>query len=219
MAPPTAAVELRDLLNCWREPYLCRVPSSQIIPDSSNRSHTGLSVDHVHFIASNILKQGFCPRKYQTPSYFSSNVHPASIPTPPASHHPGSESHHPASIPLSSTTLTKTPRRPHDIPVLVRGSPSCQLAVKALAEWNKILARESNFPKLDHALLTIDCREWFCSLGNGHFSQALNLFRHNNLSVQQASADLLNAPKRIFYGSCTSLRFLQGILSYLLSKM
>ena len=41
---------------------MMKVKSCDVVPDSSNRTHTGLSVDHVHFIASNILKNGFRSR-------------------------------------------------------------------------------------------------------------------------------------------------------------
>jgi hypothetical protein len=52
--------ELKFLLDAWREKGpLIKVKSCHVVPDSSNRGHTGLFIDHVHFIASNILKSGF----------------------------------------------------------------------------------------------------------------------------------------------------------------
>lgn len=60
--PTEDVVELKRLIDQWREPALLHVRSCDVVPDTSNRSHTGLSVDHVHFIASNILKHGFRSR-------------------------------------------------------------------------------------------------------------------------------------------------------------
>merc|ERR1719272_706350 len=60
--PSEDVMELKRLIDLWREPALLHVRSCDVVPDTSNRSHTGLSVDHVHFIASNILKNRFRAR-------------------------------------------------------------------------------------------------------------------------------------------------------------
>ena len=53
--PGPKVEELKFLLDAWREKGpLIKVKSCDVVPDSSNRGHTGLSIDHVHFIASNI---------------------------------------------------------------------------------------------------------------------------------------------------------------------
>jgi hypothetical protein len=95
-------------------------------------------VDHVHFVASNILKMGFKARQRG-----------------------GVEG--------------------HDIPVLVRGGLDCPTALNSLRRWRELAVSRVGFPPLAIA----EEREggWFCSLGNGHFSQALNLFRFGVSSI------------------------------------
>ena len=56
-------VELGRLISKWREAdALVKVRSVQVIPDYSNRGHTGLSVEHVHYLASSFKRRGFIPR-------------------------------------------------------------------------------------------------------------------------------------------------------------
>ena len=77
--PSKKEKELKALLDRWRESpqsgerakvatsrvrqrgrcKLLKVKSTDIVPDSSNRMHTGLSLDHIHYIASNIHIHGF----------------------------------------------------------------------------------------------------------------------------------------------------------------
>jgi hypothetical protein len=132
--------ELKRLIEHWREPGMIRVKSCDIVPDSSNRSHTGLSIDHVHFIASNILKNGFRSR--------------------------------------AGDVRARRKTQPHDIPVLVRGGRNSTIAVESLAFWKKNVQDEPRFPKVKVS----GDRLWFTSLGNGHFTQALNLFRQESIS-------------------------------------
>jgi len=63
--PSPQVHELKRLIDKWREPELLMVRSNLIVPDTSNRSHTGLSVDHCHLIASMMLKDGFRSREAQ----------------------------------------------------------------------------------------------------------------------------------------------------------
>ncbi len=139
--PGPKVEELKFLLDAWREKGpLIKVKSCDVVPDSSNRGHTGLSIDHVHFIASNILKFGFRSR--------------------------------------DGDVEIRRKVQPHDIPVLCRGNSTCPIAVDSLNHWKKNVADEPLFPKI-----VINEKEgWFTSLGNGHFTQALNLFRHNAIS-------------------------------------
>ena len=137
---PTANVmELQRLLQLWREPKLVKVKSCDVVPDSSNRSHTGLSIDHVHFIASSILKKGFRSRE--------------------------------------GGVKVRERVQPHDIPVLCRGNLTCPIAKDSLAFWQVQVNTEPRFPKV-----VINDSNFFTSLGNGHFTQALNLFRHQQIS-------------------------------------
>ena len=138
--PGPKVEELKFLLELWREDKVVKVKSSNIVPDSSNRGHTGLSIDHVHFIASSILKNGFRSRE--------------------------------------GDVKQRQRIQPHDIPVLCRGGPACPIAVESLKYWKDTVLKEPLFPKV-----IIDANnEWFTSLGNGHFTQALNLFRYKSIS-------------------------------------
>ena len=119
---PTEVKELKLALDTWRETSLVFVCSNEIVPDTSNRVHTGLSVDHVHFIASSILKYGFRDRK----------------------------------------TAGATDKRPHDIPVLVRGDSTCPIPLESLEVWKDQVAQDEDFPDCS---ISVDARRWFCSLG------------------------------------------------------
>lgn len=60
----------------------------------------------------------------------------------------------------------------HDIPVVVREPPGSQFREEAFKLWSQRVADEEGFPPI-----RVDSsREFFTSLGNGHFFQALNLF-------------------------------------------
>ena len=134
-AEPASDVErLMALLRQWREPGpLVRVRSKHIVPDSTNREQTLLSVEHVHYIATRMAQEGFRARV------------------------PGSCSG-------------------HDVPVLVRAHAGCALGEAALRNWRRRVAEHAGFPRCD---VPPGAATWFCSLGNGHFSQALNLYRLN----------------------------------------
>lgn len=131
-APPEIH-EMKALIDKWREPELVQVDSRTVVPDSSNRGHTGLSVDHCHLLATMFLKDGFRPR---------------------------------------APDFASTGKQGHDIPVLVRGSLDSPVSAESLSFWRSAVEREADFPRA-----RIDGRsgDWFTSLGNGHFMQALNL--------------------------------------------
>jgi hypothetical protein len=67
----------------------------------------------------------------------------------------------------------------HDIPVLVRGGKTCPVALNSLNRWRELRSAKEGFPPLTIA----EEAGWFCSLGNGHFSQALNCFRFGINSI------------------------------------
>mmetsp|Transcript_61320 Transcript_61320/g.179844 ORF Transcript_61320/g.179844 Transcript_61320/m.179844 type:complete len:450 (-) Transcript_61320:33-1382(-) len=53
------------VLNDLVHKYKCgieRIPPRHVIPDYSNRGHTGLSVEHVHYLATRFLEKGFVKR-------------------------------------------------------------------------------------------------------------------------------------------------------------
>mmetsp|Transcript_22602 Transcript_22602/g.51720 ORF Transcript_22602/g.51720 Transcript_22602/m.51720 type:complete len:446 (-) Transcript_22602:209-1546(-) len=54
---------LNRLISEYREPGMPLVPPSSVIPDFSNRGHTGLSVEHVHYLASSFRDKGFKKRQ------------------------------------------------------------------------------------------------------------------------------------------------------------
>lgn len=121
---------LNELIRKWREERLVVVKSCDICPDWTNRAQTGLSVDHVHYLATRIAMDGFQSRRRGADDA-------------------------------------------HDVPVLIRENAETELGGGALAKWRKVSGETKGFPPF----LLDSKTEFFCSLGNGHFSQALNLFR------------------------------------------
>lgn len=128
-----AVSRLNTLLDQWRESSLVRVPSCDICPDWTNRAQSGLSLEHVHYIATMISRNGFKSRRRGL----------------------------------------RTVDGAHDVPVLIRERCTSALGGAALTRWKEVVAGNPRFP---HFMLG-GKEEFFCSLGNGHFSQALNLFR------------------------------------------
>jgi len=128
-----AVVRLNAVIEKWREGPLIPVRSCDICPDWTNRAQTGLSVDHVHYIATMIQTNGFISRKRGL----------------------------------------NTVDGAHDVPVLVRERAKEGIGHAAVEKWRESTSAEPAFPPF----LLEDKEEAFCSLGNGHFSQALNLFR------------------------------------------
>ncbi|CAJ1423020.1 unnamed protein product, partial [Effrenium voratum] len=53
---------LNDLISKWRVPGVAKVAPRKVIPDFSNRGHTGLSVEHVHYLATSFKEKGFQKR-------------------------------------------------------------------------------------------------------------------------------------------------------------
>lgn len=128
-----AVARLNALLQHWREGPPKRVRSCDICPDWTNRAQTGLSVEHVHYVATLIATAGFKSRRRGL----------------------GTDS------------------GAHDVPVLVRERARSPLGQGALNKWRDAISTTPGFPPF----LLDDREEFFCSLGNGHFTQALNLFR------------------------------------------
>eukprot|EP00656_Telonema_subtile_P053504 TRINITY_DN7777_c0_g1_i2.p1 TRINITY_DN7777_c0_g1~~TRINITY_DN7777_c0_g1_i2.p1 ORF type:complete len:259 (-),score=76.62 TRINITY_DN7777_c0_g1_i2:325-1101(-) len=120
----------------WRVPGLSLVQPVDVLPDTTNRAMTGLSVHHVHYIASKMGAEGFKGRDKRT-------------------------------------------GEGHDIPIVVHESASTALGAESLAKWGRAVAKEPGFPPAEH----INPESFFTSLGNGHFFQALNLFRVQHPSL------------------------------------
>lgn len=53
---------LNRLVEEYRIPGMFNIPPSEVIPDFSNRGHTGLSVEHVHYLAKSFMEKGFIKR-------------------------------------------------------------------------------------------------------------------------------------------------------------
>lgn len=74
-----------------------------------------------------------------------------------------------------------------DIPVLVRESTDSPGGKDAMKNWLGIVKEESAFPVPDDELVKYYEQglyyPLFCSLGNGHFYQALNCFRLRKESI------------------------------------
>lgn len=129
---------LNKLISEYRVPGLQTVPPHLVIPDFSNRGHTGLSVEHVHYLATSFKEKGFIKRV-------------------------GNEG--------------------HDIPVLVQESASSDLGRRSIENWRGKIADEPGFPPSSHYERLFQLPEFYTSLGNGHFNQALNLFGNECSSI------------------------------------
>jgi len=57
---------LNDTIQKFREPGMFNIPPKKVIPDFSNRGHTGLSVEHVHYLAKSFKERGFIKRHGNT---------------------------------------------------------------------------------------------------------------------------------------------------------
>jgi len=58
--------ELTQLILKWRETGMIDVKPRLVIPDYSNRSHTGISVEHMHYLAKSMVDKGFQKRDNAT---------------------------------------------------------------------------------------------------------------------------------------------------------
>lgn len=128
--------KLNELIEEWREPQLVQVLPELVIPDTTNRSNTGLSENHVHYIADRMQRMGFTPRNLVT-------------------------------------------GEGHDLPILVRESVDSELGTESLHKWRSFVAKRAHMPRTRLGAPGPDGDvqdDFFCSLGNGHFFQALNLF-------------------------------------------
>lgn len=136
MSDAEAVLRLNALIKEWATGPLVKVRSCDVCPDSANRSHTGLAVEHVHFIATSIRSEGFKDRAAGGPDV-------------------------------------------HDVPVLVLEQATSQLGAEAIEKWRMAVREQPAFPPF----LLDGKAEVYCSLGSGHFSQALNLFRVQGRSL------------------------------------
>lgn len=128
-------VELNRLIAAYREPDFALVPPARVVPDTTNREYTGISVMHLHYIASSMQEQGFTPRDNATGAG-------------------------------------------HDLPVVVRETTGAasQLGVESLSKWRSSQEGNAEYPPPQPWGDGRAGEEYYCSLGNGHFFQALNLF-------------------------------------------
>eukprot|EP00929_Paragymnodinium_shiwhaense_P000233 TRINITY_DN100485_c0_g1_i1.p1 TRINITY_DN100485_c0_g1~~TRINITY_DN100485_c0_g1_i1.p1 ORF type:complete len:585 (-),score=170.12 TRINITY_DN100485_c0_g1_i1:579-2231(-) len=145
---------LNDLIQQFMEPHLKVVPPVKVIPDFTNRGQTGLSLEHVHYLATNMTDNGFIPR---------------------------------------------TKDKGHDIPVLVRECPDGETAQKAVSQWKQRITEDKGFAPW----FLNEREEFFTSLGNGHFYQALNAIRTNVESIYKKDGE---APKYYSIGRDTNLK-------------
>lgn len=114
---------------------LLRVQSDKVVPDGTNRERTGLSLEHIHYLASLFASKGFRPRVNDVG---------------------------------------------HDVPVYVHEAPPSPFGAAALLRYRTMAAGTPGYPE---TRLPTHAEDFFCSLGNGHFTQALNLFRHGCKSI------------------------------------
>lgn len=92
----------------------------------------------------------------------------------------------------------------HDIPVLVRGHPGCQNSKESLRIWREIVAENDGFPPV---VIDDTAETWFCSLGNGHFSQALNCFRNHCKNIFTGEVYRVGSDERLRYAIGRELQY------------
>lgn len=157
--PSAEVMELKKLIDSWREPAAVYVDSRLVVPDTSNRSHTGLSVDHCHLIASMMMIDGFRSRDPEEQRQHAQRKGAA-----------------------KGGKAWGEAKQGHDVPILVRGSPSSAISTESLDYWREVTSEDADWPQV-----TVQ-QSWFTSLGNGHFMQALNLFHQRKASVFTSQA-------------------------------
>ena len=158
---------MNSLIARWRLPGLMRIRPRDVIPDTTNRENTGLSPVHVHYIACQMEANGFQPRGsgpnggHELPILIAENSRSRY----------GAESC--SKWGVSVAEHAELPRVP---------------AMLALGEAarTQALAQASAAGQSPGSLLFLDDEdeqppfadgrgEFYTSLGNGHFFQALNL--------------------------------------------
>eukprot|EP00040_Diaphanoeca_grandis_P005773 m.34492 g.34492 ORF g.34492 m.34492 type:complete len:306 (-) comp16979_c0_seq1:129-1046(-) len=172
-----------EVLNTWREPAIVKIKPNRVIPDTTNRSNTGLSVEHVHFIAKKIHREGFQPR---LGSGASSTGHDIPILIRESTYNElGKESLHKWRRQL--TEDSGFPRlhlvHPHSLASSPSVSSSSTTITTTSTPISTTLPSSSSTlpPSPDTSRVNSDDHvEFFASLGNGHFFQALNLFGTNH---------------------------------------
>ena len=135
-----------DLIEHWRETKVRqRIRPCFIIPDTTNRSRTGLSVKHVHYIANLFQANGFHNR-FDVPVL----VHHKSLP----------------------------PRSGTDI--LTEGIGEENLGYESYTKWTDACQKEGHLP---FPSFSVHLDDYFTSLGNGHFFQALNCYQQGKENI------------------------------------
>ena len=134
MTPEERVAHLNVLIAEWREPGLVLVQPERVVPDSTNREGTGISLNHMHYIAMGIEREGFEPHDAATGSG-------------------------------------------HDIPIVVRERVGAEspLGAQSIAQWLDARAQNDEYFPPAPRWASRAGEDFFCSLGNGHFFQALNL--------------------------------------------
>ena len=143
--PPPKIHELKALIDKWREPSLVKVDSRLVVPDTSNRGHSGLSVDHVHLLATMMMKDGFRSRNPE----FKKKGHDGK----PMQVNP---THHKSTVFIVEFLTSNFPSQGHDIPVLVRGSPNSEISVESLSYWRSVLDGNEGRTNTIRSLITSD---------------------------------------------------------------
>lgn len=147
------------VLEHYREPGpLQRILPRLVIPDTTNRGNTGLSVEHVHWVASKIQDEGFKPRTGSGPN---SSGHDLPIVVRESTF----SDFGPESLLKWQRQLSKEPGfAPLRIDEAQSTKASCQSNREASTTTGRGTETFSD-SKCD------DCMFFFGSLGNGHFFQ------------------------------------------------
>eukprot|EP01063_Lacrimia_lanifica_P021061 TRINITY_DN28314_c0_g1_i1.p1 TRINITY_DN28314_c0_g1~~TRINITY_DN28314_c0_g1_i1.p1 ORF type:complete len:293 (+),score=99.24 TRINITY_DN28314_c0_g1_i1:72-950(+) len=68
----------------------------------------------------------------------------------------------------------------HDLPLLVRETTTSELGAESLGKWLAHVEKDAHFPRAQAWMTAGGDQAMLCSLGNGHFNQALNLIATNH---------------------------------------
>eukprot|EP00750_Incisomonas_marina_P005449 INCI13952.1.p1 GENE.INCI13952.1~~INCI13952.1.p1 ORF type:complete len:307 (+),score=41.00 INCI13952.1:208-1128(+) len=158
------------VLEHYREPGpLQRILPRLVIPDTTNRGNTGLSVEHVHWVASKIQEEGFMPRTGSGPN---SSGHDLPIVVRESTFSD-----------FGPESLLKWQRQLSNEPGFAPLRINEDLSAEARAQGSR---KASTTTETCSENDDEDCIFFFGSLGNGHFFQALNLFAAQHPSLWKA---------------------------------
>ena len=206
---------LNLLIEQWREPQLVVVKPNLVIPCTTNREHTGLSAVHVHYIASQMQEGGFKKRKrdgsgHDMPVLVREDVRaPSSLGMeslrkwtrscaaqphfPPVAPHVAAALHADRYSGGGSLFQQLNSDRSVALPGIDPDAANGRHGGGGSSSSTpSSIDRQASEPGESAPLAHVNSQEacFFCSLGNGHFFQALNLFGSRHPKMFDSAVDV-----------------------------